>query len=214
MKKISILALGALISLGSFAQEVDMKAKAILDKLSAKTKSYTTIKAEFKYSIANKSEGINDSQTGAIELKGNNYHLSIQGQEILSNGKGVWTVIKESEEIQINDMPDEEEEDYISPNNIFTLYEDGFKYKFVKEENGTQIINLYPKAAEEKSFHRIALYINKAQHQISEVKVYGKDGSVFTYTITSFITNKAIPESRFTFNKTDYSNYEIIDLRD
>ena len=136
MKKLSILLLSGIISLGSFAQEVDTKAKAILDKLSAKTKSYSTIKADFQYSISNKTEGINDSQTGKIQIKGDNYYLSIQGQDIISNGKGIWTVIKESEEIQINDLPDEDEEDYISPNKIFTLYEDGFKYKFVKEENG------------------------------------------------------------------------------
>ena len=214
MKKLSIIVLTSLISLTSFGQEVDVKAKAILDKLSAKTKSYSTIKAEFQYSISNKSEGISEKQTGKIQLKGDHYFLSIQGQDIMSNGKGIWTVIKESEEIQINDMPDEDEEDYISPNNIFTLYEDGFKYKFVKEENGMQIINLYPKAAEEKSFHRIALYINKAKNQISKIKVYGKDGSVFTYTIKSFITNQAIPDSKFTFNKTKYPGYEIIDLRD
>lgn len=214
MKKLSILLLSGIISLGSFAQEVDTKAKAILDKLSAKTKSYNTIKADFQYSISNKTEGINDSQTGKIQIKGDNYYLSIQGQDIISNGKGIWTVIKESEEIQINDLPDEDEEDYISPNKIFTLYEDGFKYKFVKEENGIQIINLYPKAAEEKSFHRIALFINKSKTQITKVKVYGKDGSIFIYKIKTFTTNQTIPDSKFTFNKASYPGYEIIDLRD
>ena len=44
MKKVFIIALTMLISLGSFAQEVDIKAKGILDKLSAKTKAYKTIK--------------------------------------------------------------------------------------------------------------------------------------------------------------------------
>jgi outer membrane lipoprotein-sorting protein len=214
MKKLSLIVLSSIISLGSFAQEVDVKAKAILDKLSAKTKSYTTIKAEFQYSISNKSEGISDSQTGKIQIKGDSYFLSIQGQDVISNGKGIWTIIKESEEIQINDLPDEDEEDYISPNKIFTLYEDGFKYKFAKEENGTQIINLYPKKAEEKSFHRIVLFINKAKNQITKVKVYGKDGSIFTYSIKTFTPNQAISDSQFTFNKANYTGYEIIDLRE
>lgn len=214
MKKLSLIVLSSIISLGSFAQEVDAKAKAILDKLSAKTKSYTTIKAEFQYSISNKSEGINDSQTGKIQIKGDSYFLSIQGQDVISNGKGIWTVIKESEEIQINDLPDEDEEDYISPNKIFTLYEVGFKYKFVKEENGIQIINLYPKAAEEKSFHRVVLFINKAKNQITKVKVYGKDGSIFTYKIKVFTPNQSISDSQFTFNKANYTGYDIIDLRE
>ena len=77
-----------------------------------------------------------------------------------------------------------------------------------------QIINLYPKAPEEKSFHRIALYINKAKTQIAKVKVYGKDGSIFIYSIKSFTPNQPIADSRFSFDKSKYSGYEIIDLRE
>ena len=212
MKSIFTFILTIAISITGFTQ--DQKAKTILDKLSAKTKAYTTIKAEFQYMISNKSEGISESQTGKIEIKGNNYFLSIKGQDVISNGKGIWTVLNDAEEIQINDLPDEEEEDYISPNKIFTLYETGFKYKFVKEENGFQIINLYPIKAEEKSFHRVALYINKAKTQITKVKVYGKDASVFTYKIKTFTPNQTIADDRFTFNKSKYPKFEIIDLRE
>ena len=212
MKSFFTIILTITISLYGFSQ--DQKAKSILDKLSAKTKSYSTIKAEFQYMISNKSEGINESQTGKIEIKGNKYFLSIKGQDVISNGKGIWTILNDAEEVQINDLPDEEEEDYISPNKIFTLYETGFKYKFVKEENGYQIINLYPIKAEDKSFHRVALYINKAKTQISKVKVYGKDGSLFTYKIKTFTANQTIADDKFTFNKSKFPKFEVIDLRE
>ena len=167
MKKILTITLGALISLGSFAQEVDTKAKGILDKLSAKTKAYKTINAEFQFTLNNKTEGINESQVGSVQIKGNKYILSIAGQEVISNGKDIYTILKDAEEVQINNVPDEDEEGFISPNTIFTLYEDGFKYKYVKEENGDHLINLYPKEVEDKDFHRIVLYVNKAKNQIS-----------------------------------------------
>lgn len=214
MRYLIILFLTGVISLGSQAQEVDVKAKAILDKLSAKTKAYKTIKAEFQYTISNKSEGINESQNGKIEIKGDRYYLSIQGQDVMSDGKYMYTVLKESEEIHISNLPDEDEEDYISPNKIFTLYEDGFKYKYVKEEGGIQVINLYPKDAEEKSFHRIVLHVNKVKTQIVKVEVFGKDGSDFIYKIKTFTPNASISDTRFTFNKSKYPNYEIIDLKD
>jgi outer membrane lipoprotein carrier protein len=213
MKNIVIITLTSLIGLGSFAQ-TDTKAKAILDRLSAKTKAYKTIKADFQYTISNKSEGMNETQSGKIKIKGDKYFLSIQGQDVLSDGKFMYTIIKESEEVHITNIPEEDEEDYISPNKIFTLYEEGFKYKFVKEENGIQIINLYPKEAEEKSFHRIVLFINKAKTQITKVKVYGKDGTNFIYKIKTFTPNISIAETSFTFNKSKYPNYEKIDLRD
>ena len=195
-----------------FAQ--DEKAKGILDKLSAKTKSYSTIKAEFQLTLINKSEGLNETQSGSIYLKGEKYFISIQGQDIICDGKSMWTHIKESEEVQINDLPDEDEEEYISPSKIFTLYEDGFKYKFLKDENGIQIINLYPKASDDKSFHRIALFINKAKNQISKVKVYGKDGTTFIYKIKTFSPNVSISDTKFKFDKAKHPGVEVIDLRD
>ncbi|MBL4670044.1 MAG: outer membrane lipoprotein carrier protein LolA [Flavobacteriales bacterium] len=214
MKKVFIITLTTLFSLGIFAQETDVKAKGILDKLSAQTKAYKTIKAEFQFTINNKTEGINESQTGKIQIKGDKYFLSIAGQDVISDGKNIYTILKDAEEVQINSIPDEDEDDFISPNSIFTLYEDGFKYKYVKEDKGIHIINLYPKAAEEKEFHRIALYINKAKNQISKIKIFGKDGSTTIYTIKSFVANAAIPDSKFSFNKTTYPKFEIVDLRD
>lgn len=213
MKSLIILFLAVATSFSALAQQ-DQKAKTILDKLSAKTKAYKTIKAEFQFNISNKSEGINESQTGKIQIKGDKYVLSISGQEVISNGSTIYTIIKDAEEVQINSMPDEDEEDFISPNTIFTLYETGFKYKYVKEDKGMHIINLYPKDAEDKEFHRIALYINKAKNQISKVKIYGKDGSTTTYSIKAFTANSAIPDSNFSFDKSKYPKFEIVDLRD
>jgi outer membrane lipoprotein-sorting protein len=214
MKKVFIIALTMLIGSGSFGQEVDTKAKGILDKLSAKTKAYKTIKAEFQFTLNNKTEGINETQTGKIQIKGNKYFLSIAGQDVISDGQSIYTILNDAEEVQINSIPDEEDEDFISPNTIFTLYETGFKYKYLKEDKGVHIINLYPKQADEKEFHRIDLFINKVKNQISKVKIFGKDGSTTKYTIKSFIANSAISDSKFTFDKTKHPKFEVIDLRD
>lgn len=193
------------------AQE-DAKAKAILDKLSAKTKAYKTIEATFQFTMINKTDELNETQEGNIMIKGDSYNLSISGQNVISDGKNMWTILKDAEEVQINEL-EEDDEDAISPNKIFTLYEEGFKYKYVKEDKGFHIINLYPKDAAEKGYHRIALYINKAKNEISKVKVYGKDGTNTTYKIKSFSANTSIPDSKFSFDKAKYPKYEIIDLR-
>jgi outer membrane lipoprotein-sorting protein len=211
MKSLFILLTVSLTSFSAIAQD-DAKAKEILDKLSTTTKAYKTIKADFQFTMSNKAEGTNESQTGKIEIKGDKYILYISGQNVISDGKSVWTILKESKEVQINEI-DEEDEEAISPNKIFTLYEKGFKYKYVKEDKGMHIINLYPKAAADKSFHRIALYINKAKNEISKVKVFGKDGTETTYLIKTFTSNTTIPDANFGFEKSKYPGYEIIDLR-
>lgn len=211
MKSLFILLLASVTSFSAVAQD-DAKAKEILDKLSAKTKAYKTIKADFQITLTNKAEGTSESQAGKIQLKGDKYILTISGQKVISDGNSMWTILNESKEVQINEI-DEEDEGAISPNKIFTLYEEGFKYKYVKEANGKNIVNLYPKDAAEKSFHRITLYINKAKNEISTIKVYGKDGTVTKYSIKTFAPNTNIPDTNFSFDKTKYAGYEIIDLR-
>lgn len=212
MKKLTAIFFAGILAFNANAQE-DEKAKSILDKLSAKTKSYTTIKADFTYTMINKTDGINESQNGKIDIKGDKYFLSIQGQDVISDGKNIWTFLKESDEVQINSMS-EDEEDGISPNKIFTLYEKGFKYKFVEDKNNIETVNLYPKEAESKGYHRITLFIDKVKNEIKEVKVFGKDGTETSYKIKSFNTNTSISDAHFTFDKTKHPNVEIIDLRE
>lgn len=212
MKNLIFLFISSLIALSSVAQD-DVKAKAILDKLSTKTKKYTSIKTTFDYQIVNKAEGLNEKQAGSLQIKGEKYYLSIKGQDVFSDGKSIYTLLKDAEEVQINSIPDENEEDVISPNTIFTLYEKGFKYKYVKEENGNDIINLYPNNPQDKSFHRVEIQINKTKGEIYKVTVFGKDGTDMSYTIKTFTPNIAITDDTFVYSKAKYPKYDVIDLR-
>ncbi|NCP45927.1 MAG: gliding motility protein [Flavobacteriales bacterium CG18_big_fil_WC_8_21_14_2_50_32_9] len=212
MKNLIFLFISSLIALSSVAQD-DVKAKAILDKLSAKTKKYTSIKTTFDYQIVNKAEGLNEKQAGSLQIKGEKYYLSIKGQDVFSDGKSIYTLLKDAEEVQINSIPDENEEDVISPNTIFTLYEKGFKYKYVKEENGNDIINLYPNNPQDKSFHRVEVQINKTKGEIYKVTVFGKDGTDMSYIIKTFTPNIAITDDTFVYSKAKYPKYDVIDLR-
>lgn len=213
MKRIIIFLLVAFVTSNIIAQQ-DTKAKAILDKVSAKTKNYSSIKAEFAFRMINKSENINELQYGSITVKGDKYRLKLSGQEIICNGKSIWTYIEDAEEVQINSIPEEDEEDFLSPSKIFTMYEDGFKYKYVNKKEDIEIINLYPENPEEKSFHRIALFVNAEKHQVAKVQVYGKDGSLFIYAIKSFDTSSTVEDSFFTFDKNQYPDVDVIDLRE
>jgi len=63
-------------------EEIDAKAKGILDEVAAKTKTYTTIKAEFT-SVMEKQETnikskVTETQSGTLQLKGTKYKIGIQ----------------------------------------------------------------------------------------------------------------------------------------
>jgi len=217
MNHLNLITVAVAFSLSSFAQPkeaVDAKAKGILDEVSIKTKTYPSIKAEFTMVMQGKDKAKKtETQKGALQLKGDKYKLDIKGQEIISDGKTSWTYLKDNNELQINNI-DPRSNEGVTPSNIFTIYEKGYKYKYDSETPNAHTINLYPMNPEKKKFHTLKLVINKVSKEISSFTVYMKDGNVFDYTINSFITNSPIPDSIFIFDTKAHPGIEVVDLRE
>jgi outer membrane lipoprotein-sorting protein len=201
MKLKSTLLVLFLVAFASIHAQEDKKAKGILDKLSAKTKAYSSIRTEFSYSLVNKDRKINNSQFWKLLLKGDKYRLDMGDQLIISDGKTMWKIL----------------EDALNPKNIFTMYEKGFKFKYIKEEKlGAKIvhvIDLFPIVPKEKDYNSIRLFVDKAALQVLKSEIKGKNGNVYTYDIKKFSTNEAVDEAQLNFKKTDFPGFEINDLR-
>tara|TARA_A100001035_G_C27781034_1_gene501781 strand:+ start:1043 stop:1660 length:618 start_codon:yes stop_codon:yes gene_type:complete len=187
----------------------DNKAKSILDLLSNKTKSYSSIKAEFTNTFSNTITDLNESQSGTIYLKENAYKLELESQIIISDGETNWIYLIDEEEVNITEIDDEENE--LNPSKIFTIYEDGYNYKFINEGSNVYQINLIPK--ESSPFSKVELFINKHKMQISSFNMIDKQGSNYKYTIDSFETNIEFNNDFFIFNTKEYPEVEVIDLR-
>ena len=187
----------------------DNKAKSILDLLSKKTKSYSSIKAEFTNTFSNTITDLNESQSGTIYLKENAYKLELESQIIISDGETNWIYLIDEEEVNITEIDDEENE--LNPSKIFTIYEDGYNYKFINEGSNVYQINLIPK--ESSPFSKVELFINKHKMQISSFNMIDKQGSNYKYTIDSFETNIELNNDFFIFNTKEYPEVEVIDLR-
>ncbi|MCW3104093.1 MAG: gliding motility protein [Bacteroidetes bacterium] len=210
-KKNILVALLAVGSLSALTAQTDPKAKAILDDLSAKTKAYTTIKAEFTFTTEKKDK-TKESQEGKILTKGNKYKLEIPGHVIYCDGKTIWDYIKASNEVQVKDA-ETGGDDAVNPSTIFTIYEKGFKYKFDGEDATTQTISLFPENPDKKKYHTAKLFVDKVKKQISSVKMMMKDGSTQTYTIKSFQSNTPIADTEFTFDMKGHPGVSVEDLR-
>lgn len=187
----------------------DNKAKSILDLLSKKTKSYSSIKAEFTNTFSNTITDLNESQSGTIYLKENAYKLELESQIIISDGETNWIYLIDEEEVNITEIDDEENE--LNPSKIFTIYEDGYNYKFINEGSNVYHINLIP--IESSPFSKVELFINKHKMQISSFNMIDKQGSNYKYTIDSFETNIEFNNNFFIFNTKEYPEVEVIDLR-
>ena len=208
MNKIFTILLIAL-STTLFAQ--DQVAKDVLDKLSATTKSYKNMTIGFDFILENTSQNIKEKQKGILILEDDNFRLEMDAQTIINDGESQWVYLADMNEVQI--MEHDPEDDMMSPNKLFTIYEKGYKYTYVgaEAEKGKrlQIIDLFPE--ESGAFMKITLAVDAAKNQLHKITMHDKNGGTYTYLITAFSSNTTVKP--FTFNAADFPGVEVIDLR-
>lgn len=202
-----------LISILVFSQ-TDQKAKSILDKVSEKTKSYSSITANFEFIMENVEVELKESNEGILTIQDEKYRLSINGVEIYCDGESQWTFIKDADEVNISEAR-KENDGAISPATIFSIYEEGFDYVYLGEFTSNNVktykIDLIPN--EEKEFKRVILEIGQNNSQIQNAVMYGTDENKYTINVKSMDTDNTYDASYFVFDKNKYPNVDIIDMR-
>lgn len=211
MKSILIAVLLFFInSLFSVAQ--DSKAQGVLDKLSTKMKGLKSFYVEFSASIKNSETGTNQNEIGKGWVKGNKFSASYGDNTIISNGMKTWTVVKEEKSVYESDATDDE--DAVNPKKLMTIWENGFKNKYIKEDKisgeSVHVIDLYPKNPTKADYHTIVLFISKGDVELKKAIMKGKDGTVMTYSLTKFQENPDVEDSKFVFDKKKYPGYPVI----
>ncbi len=206
MNKILII-IFSIFQLNSFGQ--DDISDEILKQLNANTKSYTFMDVDFDFNFINTIQEINENQTGNIKISNNKFRLDLNEQIVISDDSTQWIYLKESNELQIMEFDSEDE--MLSPNKLFTIYENGYKNQYIELKDNNHIIDLFP--VESNEFKNIQLHINKDKIQLNKIILFDKNGGSFSYMITKFITNTNFDENIFKFNTEEYPDLEIIDLR-
>jgi outer membrane lipoprotein-sorting protein len=119
----------ALLVFSSFAQAQDKKAKDLLDQVTAKIKTYDNIVIDFKYTLNNSRENINQESKGNVVMKGNLYTLNLMGVTKLFDGKKTYTINPEDEEITISKY-NEKDDNAVTPNKLLTFFNSGYKFNW------------------------------------------------------------------------------------
>lgn len=200
-----------------FAQQ-DQKAKEILDKVTEMTKASKSIEADFTFSMDNKEQNVSEKHSGTIVLKGNKYKVQLKemGLEVVSDGKAVWTYMSEANEVNVSAIDSEQEDNFMDPSKVFTIYQNGYNYKFIGEENKNgkivYTIDLIPQSAN-NNYNRITVCVDKAKMMISSAKMQGKEGNLYTVVLNQLKTENAFADTFFSFDPKKHPNVEIIDMR-
>jgi outer membrane lipoprotein carrier protein len=193
----------------------DPAAKKILDDVSAKFKTYKTVKSTFTFKTESSAGKTLSTKTGTVLLKGNKYKVTIIGQEIFCDGSNVWTYDKSANEVVITKFDNSGTS--LTPQKMFTnFYDKDFLYKLNGEKKvGTktvQEIELTP-TDKTKTYHKVYLSVDKTAKTISETKVLEKDGKKYSIKVNSFAPNTTIDDKQFVFDEKKYPGVEVIDNR-
>jgi len=207
MKKIIALLLISL-SINSFAQN---KGKTLLNEVSQKVKSYNNISIGFKYVLENTAENLKQVTKGDVVMQGEKYKLNILGITRLFDGKTMYSISPEDEEVTISSENDDQN-DAITPSKMLSFYEDGYTYALDIEQNingrKIQYVKLTPidSGSEIKT---ILLGIDSKTKNIYNLIQVGKNDTKTTLTVNSFKTNETLSKTLFTFDADKYQDYYI-----
>ncbi len=210
-------------SYNTFAQTQEQKAQDILVKVEKKFKETPALKAKFSYEISNPANQVQDAVKGEFVMKKNKFRLKltklvnkieVTDQEVINDGKTVWTYLKASNEVNISDYTPEESD--ITPDKVFTLYKKDYKYALIEEvtENKKvyQIIDLQPIDKNKKHF-KIRLKINKVTNSVKSWEIFEKNQNRFKYTISEIAYQIEVGDNYFNFNKSAYPGVVENDMR-
>ncbi len=211
--KWKLFAVSILMIVGSFSAFAQ-DAKTMLNEVSSKVKSYNNITIDFKYNLHNSKEGVNQDARGDVILSGNKYLLNMMGSTTLFDGKKMYTIVPEDEEITISTQ-NPGDDDAITPSKMLTFFNEGYTYKWDIEQNVSgrkiQYVKLVPMDSNSE-LKSALLGIDAQTKHIYRLIMTQNNGSKITITVNTFKTDQPLPGNLFTFDASKYSDYYINEL--
>ena len=150
---------------------------------------------------------------GEIILKGEKFHLNSNGIQSWYDGKTQWSYSEDTQEVNIS-TPTPEEIQSINPYSLMQTYKNGYKCRYIGESliSGAftyQVILIPEKKGDIES---ITLYLTKDYlPKVIRIKPNGQPKTEIL--IKSCRLHQPNDDSIFTFNKRDFPDADIIDMR-
>ena len=191
--------------------QTSVEAQKLLELASKQMESYDNIEFEFSYVLNNRIEQINQESSGKVTVANEKYKLNFLDAIQLFDGKALYTIVPENEEITVTQA--EEEEDFgINPKELLQFYKEGYDYHWdisqkVKGKN-IQFVKLIP-TQDDVDIQSLLVGIDTQRNHIYKLIEVGDNGTITTLTINNMSVDSSLPDSFFVFNEADYPNYYI-----
>ena len=178
--------------------------KTVLDRTAAVISNPGGITATFKMT------GGMGNASGTIAVKGKKFQASSPVATIWFNGKTMWTYVKANEEVNVTN-PSADAVAKMNPYAFLSFYKKGYTVKMGKGTAKEHEVLLTGKSG--SPYTNVVVRINKSTQYPTFIKMTSSKGAVTTIRCNSFLKNQKYKDSTFQFNKKNYPDAEIVDLR-
>ena len=203
------------IGSSNVGSESDPEVKVLLEKARKKYESLKSMEADFTLTIE-LAEHKPELQKGTMYQQGDKFRVKLQSQEVICDGKSTYVFLKKNNEIQINDADTNNDANSLSPKALLKLYQQGnFKYYVSgKSKEAGKDVTQVEVVPNDKNveYSKLRVSVDK-DNQIVSLKSFNRDGSKYTLVLTNLKANKGVAAKNFVFDKAQFPNAHIEDLR-
>lgn len=209
MKK-NLLILILIFSLNVNAQN-DPRAENLLSNVSEKIDKAESYRIDFKYTLENKLEGINQDADGTVTIQGDNYLLNFMGITQICDGTSIYSIVPENEEVIISNI-EESEDQTIKPSKLLNFYREGYLILWDKLHSDfnkkIQFVKLIPSNSE-ADINYLLLGIDISNNTISKLVEIGKNKTKTILNVNSITFDPVFEQDIFIFDENNYEGYYI-----
>ncbi len=210
MKRITVILCFLSIAMINAQNNSDQMSSKLLNEVSTKLKGYSNLVFTYKGNFKNVKSGVDMNLQGDAKISGEKYNVKYKGITYLFDGEKQYVINREDKQVDISSASGSDLE--ISPSNIFTFYDNGYNKVWDEEKNEggrrIQYIKLIP-IKYDADYKKVMLGIDTVTKHIYNVIITEKSGTVVTFTLKSLKTDQPLAANTFTFDKSDYPDYQV-----
>ncbi len=183
-----------------FAQD----ATKILDKTSSTLKSAGNVKIGFTMTA----DG--NTANGYIKLQSRKFVVNMGGTITWFDGTTMWNYVKKNEEVNVT-TPSQDEVAKMNPYAFLTFYKNGYTATMGNSTSKEYEVKLIGQSS--SAFSSVVIKVDKNTYEPTYIRMNSTKGNTTEIRCNSFLKNQKYTEATFKFNKKNYPNVEVVDLR-
>ena len=206
MKARTIIA-SLMLLLAAHTVSAQNNAEAIIRLMVDQMKSHKNVEMSYQYQISSDGQ-TTEAQQGKAWLQDEAYKVEMVEQQIVSDGKTIWTYLVDEEEVMVSNATEGEDN---SPLKLLTTLDKNYAATLSgMDAQGNATIEL---ANPKGQYHRVTLRVNANKLTINSMDVYMEDGTKLLLTMDKMKFDQELSDKFFIFDTKAYPDVEVIDMR-